>query len=203
MSIEFLITSLIVVLIPGTGVIYTLAVGLGRGFWPAAVAAFGCTLGIVPHLVASIAGLAAVLHTSALAFQVIKFAGVAYLFYMAWGILKDGGTLDVSPRRNKTSNWKLVRDGIALNVLNPKLSVFFLAFLPQFIPVESNSPTLQMSVLAVIFMAMTFACFVVYGAAASAARDYIISRPHVVKWMRRSFAASFGLLGMRLALSER
>ncbi|MEM1378823.1 MAG: LysE family translocator, partial [Pseudomonadota bacterium] len=130
MSWEFFVTSFIVVLLPGTGVIYTLAIGLGRGFVPSIIAAFGCTLGIVPHLIASIIGLAALLHASALAFQVIKYLGVLYLFYMASGILRDGGALDVEAKTTKVPAWRLVRDGIALNVLNPKLSIFFLAFLP-------------------------------------------------------------------------
>ena len=87
MSIEFLITSLIVVASPGTGVLVTLAAGLSRGTRAAVVAAFGCTLGIVPHMLAAITGLAALLHTSALAFQAVKYAGVAYLLYMAWSTL--------------------------------------------------------------------------------------------------------------------
>ena len=203
MTTTFLLTSLIVVLLPGTGVVYTLAVGLGRGFAASVVAAFGCTLGIVPHLVASIVGLAALLHTSAVAFQVIKYLGVLYLFYMAWQVLHSGGSLDVEPRRRVASPFRLIRDGIALNVLNPKLSIFFLAFLPQFVPTNATAPALHFALLASVFMAMTFAVFVGYGAAAAAARDYVISRPAVMAWVRRTFAGAFGLLGLRLAFAER
>lgn len=203
MSIEFLFTSFIIVLLPGTGVIYTLAIGLGRGFRPSVIAAFGCTLGIVPHLLASIVGLAAILHASALAFQVVKYLGVLYLFYMAWGILSDGGALDVEARKDRTSAFRLVRDGIALNVLNPKLSVFFLAFLPQFVTPGATSPMLEMGILSAVFMAMTFVVFIIYGALAASARDYVISRPAVISWMKRTFAGAFVLLGARLALTER
>lgn len=203
MSLEFLVTSLIVVLLPGTGVLYTLAVGLGRGFRAAVIAALGCTAGIVPHMLASIAGLAAILHASAVAFQTLKWFGVAYLLYMAWGILKDGGALDVQPQADERSSFRIIRDAVALNSLNPKLSIFFLAFLPQFVPVETAHPTMLMAGLALVFMAMTFAVFVLYGAAASLARDYVISRPRVMAWVKRSFAATFGLLGLRLALAER
>ncbi|MEO0543766.1 MAG: LysE family translocator [Pseudomonadota bacterium] len=203
MTWEFLVTSFIVVVIPGTGATYTMAIGLGRGFLPSIVAAFGCTLSIVPHIVASIIGIAAILHTSALAFQIVKYLGVAYLLYMAYGMLREGGALDVSPRRHKASNAKLIRDGITINVLNPKLSVFFLSFLPQFVPVGVSSPTLHMSLLGGIFMAMTFAVFIIYGALASAARDYVVSRPKIMTWMRRTFASAFVLLGARLALTER
>lgn len=203
MTIEFLLTSLIVVLLPGTGVIYTLAIGLGLGWRAAVIAAFGCTLGIVPHLLASIVGLAALLHASALAFQIIKYLGVLYLFWMAWGLLRSGGAMDVKADSVTRSAFKLIRDGIALNVLNPKLSIFFLAFLPQFVPADAAHPSLLMSGLALVFMGMTFAVFIVYGLAAAAARDYAISRPRIMTWLQRSFAGAFALLGARLALAER
>ncbi|MEL6921718.1 MAG: LysE family translocator [Pseudomonadota bacterium] len=162
MTWEFLATSFIVVLLPGTGVIYTLAIGLGRGFLPSVIAAFGCTLGIVPHLIASIIGLAALLHASAVAFQIIKYLGVLYLLYMAWSILRDGGALDVAARKDRVPAWRLIRDGIALNVLNPKLSIFFLAFLPQFVSPNASYPTWEMGMLASVFMAMTFAVFFIH-----------------------------------------
>ncbi|MEL6201533.1 MAG: LysE family translocator [Pseudomonadota bacterium] len=203
MSWEFLLTSLLVIVIPGTGATYTMAIGLGRGFMPSVIAAVGCTLSIVPHIVASIIGIAAILHTSALAFQIVKYLGVAYLLYMAYGMLKEGGALDISPQKQRMSNARLVRDGITINVLNPKLSVFFLSFLPQFVPAGASSPTLNMSLLGLTFMAMTFAVFIIYGALASAARDYVISRPKVIAWMKRTFAGAFVLLGARLALTER
>lgn len=203
MSIEFLLTSLIVILLPGTGVIYTLAVGLGRGFKPSIAAAFGCTLGILPAAIASIIGLAAILHTSALAFQIIKILGVAYLFYMAWSILRDGGTLDISEKNTRDSTGKTILNGMLLNVLNPKLSLFFMAFLPQFVPAESSGAMANLILLAAIFMGLTFVVFIIYGACAALARDYIISRPVVMTWMKRSFAATFGILGLKLAFSEK
>ena len=203
MSWGFFITSLIVILIPGTGVLYTIAVGLGRGFRTSIVAALGCTAGIIPHMLASIVGLAAVLHASAVAFQTLKWFGVAYLFYMAWGMLKAGGALDVEPQTDNRSDLRIIRDAVAINSLNPKLSIFFLAFLPQFIPAGTQHATALMAGLAIAFMAMTFAVFVLYGACASLARDYVISRPRVASAVKRSFAATFGLLGLRLALAER
>lgn len=203
MSIEFLITSLIVVLLPGTGVLYTLAIGLGRGFRSSIIAAVGCTIGIIPSVVATIAGLAAILHTSALAFSIIKYLGVIYLLYMAWSIIRDGSPLDVKEDNKKRSSWLIIRDAIAINALNPKLSIFFLAFLPQFVSSDAQHPTLSMLVLAATFMAMTFLVFVLYGGLASLARDYVINRPKITIWLKRSFAGAFALLGLRLALSER
>ncbi|MEM6382714.1 MAG: LysE family translocator [Pseudomonadota bacterium] len=203
LSWDYLITSLVVVLLPGTGVLYTIAIGLGRGFKASIAAAAGCTMGIVPHMLASIVGLAAVLHASALAFQLIKYAGVAYLFYMAWQILREGGALDVSGDQRKRSAWQTARTGTLINVLNPKLSLFFLAFLPQFVPADAAHPTATLVGLAATFMAMTFIVFIGYGASAAMARDYVISKPTVMAWLRRSFAAAFGLLGLRLAFAER
>lgn len=203
MSTEFLITSLIVVLLPGTGVLYTMAIGLGRGFKASIAASVGCTIGIIPAMFASIVGLAALFHTSALAFQLIKYAGVIYLFYMAWNILREGGALDVSEDRRPLTAYQTARDGVLLNMLNPKLSLFFLAFLPQFVPATSTNTTLTMVMLGTVFMALTFVIFVGYGACASLARDYVVSKPGVMVWLRRSFAATFGLLGLRLALADR
>ncbi len=203
MNPEFFLTALVVILVPGTGVIYTLAYGLSRGWRASVLAAFGCTLGIIPHIAASIIGLAALLHTSAVAFQTVKLLGVAYLLYMAWGILREGGGLDITGRTTPTGALKIIANGFLLNILNPKLSLFFLAFLPQFVPAETVEPTSLMLWLGAIFMIMTFIVFMGYGGFASATRRYVISKPAVMRWLRRSFAATFGLLGLRLALSVR
>lgn len=201
-SLEFLLTSLVVVLLPGTGVIYTLAYGLGQGLRASIIAAFGCTLGIIPSAFAAIIGLSAILHTSAVVFQTIKFLGVLYLFYMAWGLYKDSGPLKLQSQDKMLKPSKIILDGALLNALNPKLSLFFLAFLPQFTSNTVQAPILELTMLAGIFMLMTFIVFIVYGAFASYARDYVISKPNVMKWIRNSFAASFGLLGLRLAFSS-
>jgi threonine/homoserine/homoserine lactone efflux protein len=203
MTVNYLVTSLIVILLPGTGVLYTLAFGLGRGLRASLWAALGCTLGILPHIAASIAGLAAVLHTSAIAFQIVKYIGVAYLFWMAWTVLRDGGALEVREQDGAAQGRAIVVKGILLNILNPKLSLFFLAFLPQFVPQDIVHPTLYMLELAAVFMALTFIVFAFYGLFASAARHYVISRPRVVLWLRRGFAGAFGALGLRLAFDER
>lgn len=203
MSFEFVVTSLIVILLPGTGVIYTLAVGLGRGFKASIAAAIGCTLGIVPAAIASIVGLAAIFHTSALAFQVVKYLGVAYLLYMAWRILRDGGALDVAEDRKPVSMFRTALNGTLINVLNPKLSLFFLAFLPQFVEAANPAAMLTMVLLAGLFMLLTLIVFIGYGACAAAARDYVISRPTIMTWLKRSFAGAFTFLGVKLALAER
>ena len=203
MSWDFLVTSLIVVASPGIGVLYTLAAGLSRGPRASIIAAFGCTLGIVPHMAAAILGVAAVLHTSALAFQTLKWLGVAYLLWMAWGVLKDRGALKVEPEKTPRKPGQVIVHAIAINILNPKLSIFFFAFLPQFVSADEPQALARMIGLSAIFMLMTFVVFVVYGLFAAAVRAQVIARPRVLAWMRRAFAAAFVALGAKLAFSER
>ena len=203
MTLEFLLTSLVIVASPGTGVLYTLAAGLSRGGRASLAAAFGCTIGIVPHMAAAIAGVAALLHTSAVAFNAFKYAGVAYLFYMAWQTLKETGALSVAKDARARSAREIVTTAVLVNILNPKLSIFFLAFLPQFVGAEDPSALAHMIELSSVFMAMTFAVFALYGLFAASVRDHIVSRPRVLTWMRRSFAAAFVALGAKLAASER
>jgi threonine/homoserine/homoserine lactone efflux protein len=202
-SVEFLVTSFIIIVSPGTGVLYTLAIGLSRGSRASVVAAFGCTLGIVPHMAAAILGLAALLHTSALAFQTFKYVGVGYLLYMAWRALRERGTLKVEKEVGARSAGQLTVTAILINILNPKLSIFFLAFLPQFISVDESHPLPRMLILSGVFMLMTFVVFVGYGLFAASIRDRIISRPRVLTWMRRSFAGAFAALGAKLAFADR
>jgi len=203
MSLSFLLTSLIVIVSPGTGVLYTLAVALTRGSRASIAAAFGCTLGIVPHICAAMLGLAAVLHTSALAFAALKWCGVIYLLVMAWQALRERGALAVDARLDRRSGKRVIVTGFLINILNPKLSIFFLAFLPQFVSADEAHPLGQMLELSAVFMLMTFVVFVGYGLFAASIRDHVITRPRVLTWMRRTFAAAFVALGARLALSER
>jgi len=202
-GIEFLITSLVVVLIPGTGVIFTVSTGIVQGRKASVYAALGCTAGILPHLLATVLGLAAIMHTSALAFQMLKYAGVAYLLYIAYSTWRDKSAFEVDSSAPKTSAVRLVTRAILLNVLNPKLTIFFLAFLPQFVEPNTASPLTQLLTLSGVFMAMTFIVFVVYGLLAHAFRSSVIESPRVQSWLRRGFAFTFAALGINLALSEK
>lgn len=202
-SMNFLITCLIVLLVPGTGVIFTVSTGLMAGMRASWFAALGCTTGIIPHLLASILGLSALLHTSALAFEALKFAGAAYLLYLAYATWRDRSAFAVNDTPTATTARGLMLRGFLLNILNPKLTIFFLAFLPQFVTPASTAPALQMLVLSGVFMAMTFAVFVVYGLLANVFRRAVIESPRVQNWLRRSFAAAFAGLGLNLALAQR
>lgn len=201
-SIEFLLTSLVVVLIPGTGVIFTVSTGLVQGRAASVYASLGCTAGIVPHLVATILGLSAVMHTSAAAFQALKYAGVAYLFYVAYATWRDTSAFSVDGSVSRATASGIVVKAFLLNILNPKLTIFFLAFLPQFIEPGAAQPLLQLLTLSAVFMALTFAIFVMYGFVAHHFRQHVIESEAVQRRLRHGFAAAFACLGARLALSE-
>ena len=203
MTLEFLLTSLVIVASPGTGAIYTVAAGLSGGARASLVAAVGCTLGIVPHMLAAISGLAALLHTSALAFQILKYLGVAYLLYMAWAMFRDRGMLSLNDETSGKSVRQVIVSAILINLLNPKLSIFFFAFLPQFVRSDYAAPVSRMLELSLVFMALTFVIFAAYGAFAAAVRRHVISNASVQVWMQRGFAAAFAGLAAQLAFTQR
>lgn len=203
MSPEFLVTTLIVVASPGTGVVFTLGAGLSGGARASILAAFACTLGVIPHMLAAITGLAALLHASAVAFDIVKYLGVAYLLYLAWRTLRADGPLAVEAESTGRSTRQVITAGILVNLLNPKLSIFFVAFLPQFVSTGGSGAVPQMLGLSAVFMAATFVVFATYGVLAASVRDRILGRPRVMAWMRRTFAATFVALGVRLAVTER
>jgi threonine/homoserine/homoserine lactone efflux protein len=202
-SAEFLVTSLIVAVTPGTGVLVTLTAALTHGARAGVVATVGCTLGIVPHVLAAVTGLAALLHTSALAFQVVKYLGVAYLLYLAWRTLRDSGPLHVPQDSTARSTTQVIVSAVLVNLLNPKLTIFFFAFLPQFVARDAASALPQMLALSAVFMLVTFVVFAVYGCCAAAVRRHVLERPGVLTWLRRTFAAAFVAMGARLAVAER
>jgi len=202
MTPDFLLTALIVAAIPGTGVIYTLACGLSRGPMAAMAAVLGCSAAVLVHMTAALAGLAAILHASAALFQAVKFAGVAFLLWMAWRTLRETGARAGPGAVEERSLARIAWRGVALNLLNPKLAIFFAAFLPQFVQPGAGA-TAQMAVLGLVFTGLTAAVFAVYGLFAASARDWILASETALRWMRRAFAACFAGLGLRLALAER
>lgn len=201
MTLEFLVTAFIVVATPGTGAIYTIAMGLMRGRRMSIVAAFGCTLGIVPHMAAAILGLAAVLSSSEQAFMILKLAGIVYLIYMAIDMLRAGGGSGLGKTDTRQSATGIVVQAVLINLLNPKLSLFFLAFLPQFVDPSAEGAVALMIVDSLVFMLMTFVVFALYGLFAASLRDRVVERPSVLAWIRRIFAAAFLAMAAKLALA--
>jgi threonine/homoserine/homoserine lactone efflux protein len=203
MTPEFMLTTLIVVASPGAGALFTIAAGIARGWRASLVAAFACTLGIVPHVIAAVTGLAAIMHASALAFSIVKWFGVVYLLYLAWKTFRDQSMFDVQTGTTQTSTLRVIGSGVLVNTLNPKLTIFFFAFLPQFVAPGSADAVASMIWLSAIFMAVTLVVFSVYGVFAAALRRQVISRPRVVSWIRRSFGATYLVLAGRLAVQSR
>ncbi len=201
-SASFLLTALIVCVIPGTGVVYTLALGLGQGRKAAIAAAFGCTVGVIPHLLAATLGLAAILHTSAVLYQIVKLAGVGYLMYLAWHALKSDGLLALRGDGSTQPVTAIIRRGALINILNPKLSIFFLALMPPFLSGNAGTVTTEMIMLGGVFMVITFVTFVFYGVFAALARDKVLQSAATMRWLNRSFAALFAALGIRLACEQ-
>lgn len=203
MSLTFALTALVIVATPGTGVVLTVAAVLRGGRELAMVTAFGCTLGIVPHLAAAITGAAALLQASGTAFGVLKVLGIAYLLYMAWMTWHDTGLLAVDDGERSESRTRVVANAVLANLLNPKLTLFFFAFLPQFVSPGSGGAVVQMLVLSGAFMAMTFVVFAAYGVFAAATRQYVLERPRVVRRIQRSFSVAFVGLAGKLATTDR
>lgn len=202
LSMEFLVTSLVVVVVPGTGVIYTVSTGLFKGWQASIAAAAGCTAGILPHLLASVLGLSAIMHMSAMAFQAVKYAGAAYLLYLAWSMWRDKGVLEFGDTGNRKGLWQIAVKGVLINILNPKLSIFFLAFLPLFVT-PGAAPLVQMFLMSAVFMGMTLVIFILYGISANSVRGYVATSPKWIVRLQRSFAVVFAVLSVKLAMTER
>jgi threonine/homoserine/homoserine lactone efflux protein len=200
---EFLLTSLVVVLIPGTGAIYTITTGLTLKWRASLAAAIGCTLGIVPHILASILGLSALLNMSAQVFSALKLAGAAYLLYLAWNMWRDSGTLEIKKKNTETNPAQIIIKAIAINLLNPKLTIFFFAFLPLFVSKGSASPTMEMILLSAIFMGITLIVFALYGILSSRVSAYLMSSSQAIKRLQQAFAVILAGFAVELALSRK
>lgn len=200
---EFLLASLIVVLIPGTGAVYTITTGLTLKWRASIAAAIGCTLGIVPHILASILGLSALLNMSAQVFSVLKLAGAAYLLYLAWNMWREAGKLEINKKNTEISTAQIILKAITINLLNPKLTIFFFAFLPLFISKRSSSPTIEMVILSAVFMVITFIVFALYGILSSGISAYVMKSSKAVKRLQETFAVILAWFAVQLALSEK
>jgi threonine/homoserine/homoserine lactone efflux protein len=205
-GVAFLLTTLVIVVTPGPGVLYTVAAAIARGHRASLIAALGCTLGIIPHLVAAIAGVAALLYASSLAFQTLKYVGVTYLFFLAWKAYRDDSRIvidDGAEIETPVPVRSVILKAVLISLLNPKLTIFFFAFLPQFVHPDQPNAVLRMLGLGSVFMLLTLTVFAGYGAFAARVRALLLGRPGTMTWMRRIFAGSYVVLAGRLAVSER
>jgi len=202
LSTEFILTSMVVVLVPGTGVIYTVSTGILSGAKSSVAAAIGCTTGIIPHLMSSVLGLSAIMHMSSVAFQTIKYAGAAYLLYLAWSMWRETNAIKFDTGDVHKNFREIIIRGFLINILNPKLSIFFMAFLPHFISPTATTPILQLLWLSAVFMGMTLVIFILYGLSAHAVRTWVMQSYTRMAWLQRSFAVLFAALGAKLALTH-
>lgn len=200
-SFEFLVTSLIIVLIPGPGVVFTVSVALFKSRFESIIAAFGCTLGTVPHLLVSILSLLALFSLDSIFFEVVKYLGIAYLIYLSFSLFKDKGILKIEDKNIASNNYEIVLKAIMINLLNPKLSIFFLSFLPQFISSDTNTLLTDILVLSLIFMLMTFIVFVMYAVFARVMKNKIFKSKENLKIIQKVFALVFAIFAFKLAFS--
>ena len=202
MSVEFLLTSLVVVLIPGTGVVYTVSSSLGGGRRRGLFAAVGCTLGIVPHMLAAMLGLSGIMQAGSAVFEVVRWAGVVYLVFMGVSMIREAGELSLDDAGPEPA-LPIVRRGILLNVLNPKLTLFFFAFLPQFLEASPGLFDPDLIWLGGVFMLMTLVVFAVYALASAAFRDLVLAAPAARRWAERALGGLLIAFAARLALADR
>lgn len=207
MTWQFVLTSIVVTAAPGAGALFTVAAGLSRGARAGLIAAAGCTVGIVPHMMLALSGVAAVLAASPVAFGTVKWLGVGYLLYLAWGTWRHRGVLappvDDANEQSRPTVFRTIGSAVLVNLLNPKLTVFFFVFLPMFVDPDEPGALGHMTVLALVFMAITVAIFAVYGLCAAWLRRYVIGNPVVTGWIHRICAVSFVALAVVVAVSHR
>nr|WP_063126367.1 LysE family translocator [Nocardia fusca] len=207
MSVEFWVTSIVVTATPGTGALFTAAAGMARGARAGLIAALGCTLGIVPHMALALTGAAALLAASPVAFEAVRWLGVTYLLYMAWGMWRQTGVFapetDTDMSSESRSAWRVIGSAVLANLLNPKLTIFFFVFLPMFVTPAAGGAVLRMLMLGLVFMAITVVIFAAYGVCAGWLRRYVVGRPMVMRWLGRGFAATFVVPAVMLALAGR
>lgn len=199
---EFILTSLIVVLAPGTGVIYTVSTGLSSDWKASIAAAVGCTAGIIPHITACILGLSAIMDMSARTFHIIKMAGSIYLLYLAWSMWKGSNSLSFEKKEVKGKTGAIILKGFLINILNPKLTIFFFAFLPVFIVPDAAPAARQLIILSLAFMAMTLVVFIGYGLLAGAVSSFLIKSRKSAAGIQKCFALVFAATALKLAASR-
>lgn len=201
MDLSFLMTSIVITATPGAGALFTIAAGISRGARAGMIAAIGCTLGIVPHLVLALTGVAVVVSTNRALFEALRWLGVGYMLSLAWGMWRDergfaAGEGSVQPRATR-----VIREAVLVNLLNPKLTIFFFVFLPMFVGGSASAAPLQLAGLGAAFMVITLVIFGVYGVAAARLGRFVTARPRINRLLGRGFAVTFVVLAGLLAIA--
>lgn len=201
--LAFALAALVLAITPGPGIAYVVARTVAGGRSEGLASCFGTAIGGLLHVLAAALGLSLLIAQSALAFAVLKYLGAAYLAYLGIRLLvRKEAAFAVKAVRSQGARRALL-EGIVVEALNVKTALFFLAFLPQFVPANAPNATAQMLALGGVFMLLTFLVFAVYAALAASLRRQVLSRPKIMVWLQRGFGAALGLMGLRLALADR
>lgn len=198
----FLMASMALTIAPGPDNIFVMTQGITRGRKPAIVTALGMCSGISVHTIAAAFGISAVFYSSAVAFNMVKYAGAAYLLYLAYRTMKERSAVTFSGADDRNGS-ALFKRGFIMNVLNPKVALFFLAFLPQFVTPDARYFPLQMLLLGFIFMVQAVIIFCLIGYFSGSIGRFLLSRPEVARRLDWLTAGVFASLGIRLAFAER
>lgn len=197
-SLPYLITSIIVILLPGPGSIYTVSTAMNNTKEKSIIAALGCTVGIVPHLCLGILAMFMMHQLPDIIMNLIKLFGAMYLIYLGYKMLTDSGKITLSTTSKDTKSSKLFYEGILLNLLNPKLTLFFISFLPQYLIQNHSSYILQTISLGLVFMLLTLLVFVCYGVLANELRKRFLSSTSRMSWINKIFGILFILFAFKL-----
>ncbi|MCP5076388.1 MAG: LysE family translocator [Rhodobacteraceae bacterium] len=202
MSPEFFLVALVLAMIPGTGVLFAVSCGLSHGIRGAVWGAVAGALGVVPHIVAVGLGISAILHAGSTVFEIIRIAGAVYLVYLA---IKTWQSARVSlPEADKTpvGAGQIITRGVLINLLNPKLTLFFLAFLPQFLTPDTPGFATDVAMMGGVLVAQTFCVFLAYGLGASWMRRRLLGNPGWLVRCNQGVAALFAGLGASILASS-
>ncbi|RXI44654.1 threonine transporter RhtB [Malaciobacter mytili] len=200
----FIVASLLLCIAPGPDNIYVLTQGMTKSKKAAIITTLGLCTGLIIHTGAAAFGISMIFKTSQLAFNIVKYIGAAYLLYIAYQAFKyRNEPLDLTIKASKKDLKALYIKGFFMNVLNPKVSIFFLAFLPQFVSVENGNIPMQMILLGVIFMILTIIVFSIIGIAGNLLSSKLLQKPNIIKYMNIMTSFVLVSLGLKLAFSER
>lgn len=204
--VYFIAASAALTLLPGPDILFVITQSISQGKKAGIVTASGLCTGVLAHTTAAALGISALVYKSALAFEIVKYAGAAYLLYLAWKALKESEELVSSAPVRETDAFALYRRGIFMNVLNPKVALFFLAFLPQFVNIDSGNVPMQMIFLGIIFMVQAWLIFSAISVFAGTIGEKIIQKPRIgryIKWGNVRFRPlCYGIIAL-MVISEK
>jgi len=201
--IYFIAASAALTFLPGPDIIFVLTQSISQGKIAGIATASGLCTGVLVHTTAAALGVSAIVYQSALAFTVLKYVGAAYLLYLAWQALREGDRVLSSGPVQISDVPALYKRGIFMNVLNPKVALFFLAFLPQFVNLEAGSVPTQMILLGIVFMVQAWLIFSVISVFAGTIGNKVLERPGIGKYIKWGKAGIFTAIGVQLAVSHR